>query len=159
VLQRAQAAVNRLQKLQLKDQAEMVTAAYRMVFGRDPSETEKQAAVSFLSEQSKCIAGSEQKLAQVDVEPMMGRPGMAALFKPAGRQTRLQVPDNHLMPQYDFAIEAFVVLHSSDKAGALRTIASRWDGRPNQPGWSFGVARKPPDDSSQGLVLELVGDP
>jgi hypothetical protein len=159
VLQRAQAVVSRLQKLRLKDQGEMVVAAYRIVFGRDPSEVEKQAAASFLSEQAKRIAGSEQKLAQVDLEPMAGRPGTAALFKPAGRQTRLQVPDNHLMPQYDFTIEAFALLRSTDKTGTMRTIASRWDGRPNQPGWSFGVARKPLEDSSQSLVLELVGDP
>jgi hypothetical protein len=64
----------------------------------------------------------------------------------------LQIPDNHLMPQYDFTIEAFIVLRSKSKNGALRTIASRWDGRQNQPGWSFGVG-------DQGLVLELIGDP
>src|SRR5207253_1347666 len=113
-------------------------------------------SVAFLNSQANRIAGSQQKLAQVSVEPMMGRTGTAALFRPEGNQMRLQVPDNHLMPQYDFTIEAFIVLHSSDTA--LRTMVSRWDGRPNQPGWSFAVAGKE-SASPQTLVLELIGDP
>jgi len=51
----------------------------------------------------------------------------------------LQVPDNHLMPTYDFTVEAFIVLRSVDDGATVRTIASRWDGRKDQPGWSFGV--------------------
>jgi hypothetical protein len=83
--------------------------------------------------------------------------GMAAAFHPGSSQTRLQVPDNHLMPQYDFTIEAFVLLRSVDSGAEPRTIVSRWDGRKDQPGWSLGVAGKKP--SGPGLALELIGDP
>jgi hypothetical protein len=158
VLQRAQALANRVAAQRLKEPADRVAATYRMVFGREPTAVEKKAGISFLREQSKKIAGSEQRLAQVVVETMPGRTGKAALFRPDGRQTRLQIPDNHLMPQYDFTIEASILLRSSDKGGALRTIVSRWDGRQNQPGWSLGVASKSANSSVQSLVLELVGD-
>jgi hypothetical protein len=152
VLQRAQALASRIEELKLREPAEVVTAVYRQVYGRQPKPEERERAVAFLREQSSRIARSELKLAQVVTQSIPGRAGKAALFKPEGRQTRLQVPDNHLMPQYDFTVEGFIVLQSKDKNGALRTIASRWDGRQNQPGWSFGV-------DSQGLALELIGDP
>jgi len=129
-----------------------------MVFERDPTPVEKQAGISFLKEQARRLRSSEQKLAQVMVEPMPGLSGKAALFNPEGRQTRLQVPDNHLMPQYDFTIEASILLRSTDTNGALRTMVSRWDGKHDQPGWSFSIGRKSANSSEQNLVLELIGD-
>jgi hypothetical protein len=100
------------------------------------------------------------KTVAASTEPMPRRSGStAALFRAAGRQTRLQVPDNHLMPTYDFTVEAFIVLHSVDDGGAARTIVSRWDGRKDQPGWSFGVTGRNSPDKPQSLVLELIGDP
>jgi len=89
---------------------------------------------------------------------MPGRPGSAAAFRPEGRQTRLQVPDNDLMPQYDFTVEAFVLLRSAGSGEGLRTIVSRWDGRKNQPGWSLGVNGGNPG-AGQTLALQLIGDP
>src|SRR5205814_3503964 len=86
VMQRAQALAGRIEKLGLKEQGEVVAAAYQMVFGREPSAAERKAAGMFLSEQTKRIAGSEQRLAQVVLDPMVGRSGTAALFKPDGRQ-------------------------------------------------------------------------
>ena len=159
VLQRAQAFAARLQKTQPKEPAALVGAAYRLVYGREPTTSENANAVSFLSEQANRIAKSASKLAQVSVQPMPGRSDMAALFERESGQMRLQVPDNHLMPQFDFTVEAFILLRSSDHGGALRTIVSRWDGRQNQPGWSLGIAGKKSDYPSQSLVLELIGDP
>jgi hypothetical protein len=159
VLQRAQALANRLQTLHLSDQAALVSAAYRLVYGREPSPSESSAGVKFLVEQARSVAHNQQKLAQLSVERMPGHPGSAALFKTSDGQTRLQVPDNHLMPQYDFTAEAFILLHSVDNNGAPRTILSRWDGRDNQPGWSLAVSGKHPETGAPVLVLELIGDP
>jgi len=159
VLQRAQALAARLQNLGPKDSAELAAAASRLVYGREPTAAEQTNAVRFLGEQAERIARSELKLAQVSVQPMPGRAGVAADFKPAGGQMRLVVPDNHLMPQYDFTVEAFVLLRSVDAGAGFRTIASRWDGRRNQPGWSLGLAGKKGEAAAQSLVLELIGDP
>src|SRR5207249_9006800 len=134
--QRAQALASRLQKSDATSQTDLVTGAYRLVYGREPTATEKSSGLKFLAEQTKRIENSRLNLAQVAVQAMPGRPGKAAVFKTEGSQMRLQVPDNHLMPQYDFTLEGFILLRSTDNTGALRTIVSRWDGRQNQPGWS-----------------------
>jgi hypothetical protein len=141
------------------DEAAEIRAAYRFVLGREPSATERTAAANFLNEQVARIAAAGLKTVAASTEPMPRRSGgTAAVFKPTGTQTRLQVPDNHLMPTYDFTVEAFIVLRSVDDGAAVRTIASRWDGRKDQPGWSFGVTGRKAD-KPQSLVLELIGDP
>jgi hypothetical protein len=152
VLQRAQELAGRIQKQGAKTEEEQVVAAYRLACSRNPSAEEKARGATFLVEQGKRIAQSREKPALVTVGTFPGRMGTAADFKAAGGQTRLQVPDNHLMPQYDFTIEAFVMLRSSEGVGA-RTIVSRWDGRKDQPGWSL-VA----EGTTNSLALELVGD-
>jgi len=158
VLQRAQALAGRLQSSEVKSPTDPVTGAYRLVYGRHPTANEKSSAVEFLAEQTKRIEHARLNLAQVAVQAMPGRSGKAAVFKPEGSQMRLQVPDNHLMPQYDFTIEGFILLRSIDNGGALRTMVSRWDGRQNQPGWSVGVTGTKSDYPAQSLVLELIGD-
>ncbi len=159
VLQRAQALANRITKLNPSPapDAALVATAYRLVYAREPSPPEMSRALAFLSEQARRIASSAT-VAQVNADVMPKRAGTAAAFRPGDGQTRLQVPDNPLMPQYDFTIEACVLLRSIDKGAEMRTILSRWDGRKDQPGWSLGVAGKSANCPPQSLVLELIGD-
>ena len=157
-LQRAQALARRIQKLNPADPSQAARAAYRFVFGRQPSAAETARSVAFLADQTSRITRTDSKLAAAATATMPGRPGTAAVFRPENGQTRLQVPDNHLMPQYDFTLEAFVLLKSADQGDALRTVVSRWDGRNNQPGWSLGVT----GDTAgpvHSLALQLIGDP
>jgi hypothetical protein len=134
----------------------LVNAAYLQVYGRKPSAEESALGARFLREQANRIAGTAA-IAAAESDAMPGRAGHAALFKPEGKQTRLLVPDNHLMPQYDFTVEAFVMLNSLHTGDEPRTIVSRWDGRKDQPGWSLGIAgQKSP--APQTLALELIGD-
>src|SRR5439155_14624207 len=100
-----------------------------------------------------------QIVASANVDTMPKRSGTAASFRGGEGQSRMQVPDNPLMPQYDFTLEGFVLLHSIDSSGEPRTIVSRWDGRKDQPGWSFGVAGRNGSCAPQTLLLELIGDP
>jgi hypothetical protein len=159
-LQRAQALAGQIAPASPGDDAAAITSAYRRVFGRVPTPDERNDAVYFLKDQAKRIAASGVKDAAASTESMPRRSGStAAVLKPAGSQVRLQVPDNHLMPHYDFTIEAFIILHSIDNGSAVRTIVSRWDGRKDQPGWSFGVTGKKSAYKPQSLVLELIGDP
>jgi hypothetical protein len=165
-LQRAQALAGRIEKTSsLKPQAsstrasdeERVTAAYRFVYSREPSANERSTAVKFLQDQTARIAQSGA-IAHADTDTMPKRSGTAAQFRPGSSQSRLQVPDNNLMPQYDFTIEAYVLLRSIDAGAESRTIVSRWDGRKDQPGWSLVVSGKKSNEP-QTLVLELIGDP
>ncbi|MSU66875.1 MAG: DUF1553 domain-containing protein [Opitutus sp.] len=159
-LQRAQVLAARISQSRPADDAAAVTAAYRLVLGRDPSRTEQPVASAFLAAQAKRIAASGKKDAVVAIEPMPRRSGSrAALLKPTGLQTRLQVADNPLMPSYDFTVEAYVVLRSVDEGATIRTIVSRWDGRKDQPGWSLGVTGLKSTGKPQSLALELIGDP
>ena len=159
-LQRAQVLAARITQSRPTDGPAAVKAAYQFALGREPSPKERVAAVNFLSEQTRRIAASDLNEVAASTESMPRRSGStAARFKPTGTQTRLLVPDNHLMPTYDFTVEAFIVLHSVDDGPAVRTIVSRWDGRKDQPGWSFGITGLKSTDKPQSLVLELIGDP
>lgn len=157
VLRRAQALANRITSQDLTSDAERVTAAYKLVYGRAPSATENADGMTFLREQTKRIAKAGA-VAKAATDSMPGRAGSAAAFRPSGGQTRLQVPDNSLMPQYDFTAEAFIVLQSIQDGVEPRTILSRWDGRKDQPGWSLGVTGKK-STVPRNIVLELIGDP
>jgi hypothetical protein len=156
VLRRAQALASRL-AAGAKSDADCVTAAFKLVYGRAPSAMETSDGVTFLREQTKRIA-AVGAVAKAATDSMPGRVGSAAVFKPGGGQTRLQVPDNSLMPQYDFTIEAFIVLESIHQGTEPRTILSRWDGRKDQPGWSLGITGKK-SATPRSVVLELIGDP
>jgi hypothetical protein len=158
VLQRAQSLAIRLKKNPNQEPAALVTEAYRLVYSSNPGAEEKSRGVEFLTSQAKRIADSQLNLAQVALATMPGRPGTAAVFSPESGQMRLQVPDNHLMPQNDFTIEGFMLLRSGSDSEALRTLVSCWDGRKNQPGWAIGVAGKKSQYPPQSLVLELIGD-
>jgi hypothetical protein len=157
VLRRAQAVAERITGQHPGGDADRVMAAYKLVYGREPSAAENGDGVTFLSEQTKRIAKAGA-VAKAATDSMPGRVGSAAAFKPMGGQTRLQIPDNSLMPQYDFTAEAFIVLQTIHEGLEPRTIVSRWDGRKDQPGWSLGVAGKK-SAAPRSIVLELIGDP
>jgi hypothetical protein len=156
-LQRAQALASRLEKMKLPD-ADLVAEAFRVAYSRKPTEAEKRKGLAFLEDQAKRIGASNLNLSPVAIEPMPGRSGAAAVFEPESPQARLLVPDNPLMPQNDFTIEAYVMLTGDDPQAPFRSIVSRWDGRKNQPGWSLGVAGKNSEYPAQTVVLELIGD-
>jgi hypothetical protein len=156
VLQRAQALCQRIEALHPTNHTAEVIAAYQFIYGRAPTARELSNAASFLQQQAERIAQSKI-MAQPATAPFPNHPGTAALFEPEGRQKFLFVPDNHLLPQYDFTLETCVVLRSVDPGSELRTIVSRWDGRKDQPGWSLSVAGLK-SSLPRSLVLELIGD-
>jgi len=159
-LQRAQVLATRVNPAGALDPAGALKAAYRFTLGREPSALEQTNGTAFLQAQSGRIAAAKGKEAAAAMELMPRRNGSrAALLKPTGLQTRLLVPDNPLMPSYDFTIEAYIVLNSVDEGATMRTLLSRWDGRKDQPGWSLGVTGLKATGKPQSLSLELIGDP
>jgi mono/diheme cytochrome c family protein len=139
------------------DDRERVSEVYRLLFGRDPSDAEAQAALTFLRAQAARIdveqATSAAALFEYDRIPR--RDGQAALVTPD--HAPMRVPRSESFPNGDFTVEAFFVLRSVYDSGAVRVIASVWSGKETDAGWSFGVTGKQSRRKPQTLVLQLIG--
>ncbi len=160
-LARAKAFATRLQKdaSSSSDDA-LLTDAYRLAFGREPSLAEREGATRFITQQGGFVAArkSEVKAAPFLSDKMPFRDGRAAAITPGSTQERLEIPANPAFPTGDFTVEAFIVLRSLYEGGEVRTIASQWDGKKGHPGWSLGVTSKGSRYKPQTLVLQLSGD-
>jgi hypothetical protein len=159
MLQRAKALAERLEKEGSMDEAATVRRAYQLAFGRAPKPAEIEAALRFLREQPDRIdperAGSAKAAFLYDKIPY--RDGQAAVMSLEGAQNRFEVPDHEALPNGDFAIEAYVLLHSVDDSAGVRTIAAKWSGKGGAPGWGFGVSGKQSRRKPQTLVLQIYG--
>jgi hypothetical protein len=160
LLQRAQALSQRLARESSSDEARRVTDTYRLVLGRDPSDSERDGALAFVERQATLVAPprDEKKAVPFASEKMPFRDGRAAFISPGTPMDRLTVPDHAEFPRGDFTVEAFIVLKSIYEDGEVRTIASQWDGDRAHPGWSFGVSGRQSRYKPQTLVLLLRGD-
>jgi hypothetical protein len=156
--QRARAFAERLEKDPSASDESRIVTAYRLAYGRAPSEAERHAAGAFLKEQPKRIDPKHDSGPGFYSEKMPYREGRAAWLQPTGTQVRLQTPDNPKLPVGSFTIEAFVLLRSVYDDGTVRTIASHWSGDKKKPGWSFGVTSKKSAYKPQTLVLQFFGD-
>jgi len=160
-LQRAKAFAARVIKESASsDAAASVEQAYRLAYGRGPSEKERSAALAFLETQTGVIQQAELpgKAAPFVPGKVPFRDGQAAAFAPGSDQETLQIPANPLFPRGDFTAEAFIVLKSLYEDGKVRAIVSQWDGAKGHPGWSLGVTSKKSRYKPQTLVLQLSGD-
>jgi hypothetical protein len=155
MLQRAQAFAIRLKKENLRSDMERVEAAYRLALGRKPCADEARSGLIFLAEQRRRIPTDAPKTMPFLAEKMPYRERNAAVLQPQTPQDRLEVPDSPSMPVGDFTIEAHVLLRSVYDDASVRTIASHWDGKPDHPGWAFGVTSKKSMNKPQTLVLQL----
>ncbi len=159
LLQRAKAMADRLQSAKYKNDEQLVTAAYRLAFGREPDSSERMTAAAFLKEQTKRIPPPKPTSVPFVSEKMPYREGKAASMQPKGPMDRFEVADNSLMPTGDFTIEAFILLRSLYEDASVRTIASHWNGNKTSPGWALGVTGKKSSSKPQTLVLQLTGEP
>ena len=159
-LERAKAFAARLRKENSSEENEILTDAFRLCYGRDPSASALEAARNFVERQAKEIsAGANEAEASAFIaDTMQTREGRAAQLVPESGQERLIVPHDSAFPRGDFTIEAFINLKSVYPTGAVRTIASKWDGNKGHPGWSLGITGKGSRNKPQTLVLQLCGD-
>ncbi len=144
-----------------------VAAAWRAVFGREPTAGEVAASVRFLREQAARAAGAAATLDEPDesgltfgefptregraVRTTERRP--AALFAP--HDDRLAAP--LAGESGGFTVEAFFQLDSVYEGGSVRTVVSKWTGARNTSGWKFGVTGKGSRRKPQTLVMQMVG--
>jgi hypothetical protein len=159
MLQRARAMAARLQNTVGSSDAEMIDAAYRIAFGRAATSDEVSAATKFLREQQKRVdlERASSAVAGFVADKIPYRDGKAALMSPRSAQERFIIENNDSLPTEDFTIEAFFVLRSLYEGSEVRTIASHWSGKQNEPGWGFGVTSLKSQRRPQTLVLQLSG--
>ncbi|HMJ90467.1 MAG TPA: LamG-like jellyroll fold domain-containing protein, partial [Candidatus Acidoferrum sp.] len=132
---------------------------YQLLFGRAPTDAERDAAKTFLREQATVIRGSPAPLASIPFanDKMSFREGRAALLAPGSPQSRLTTQLTRATTN-EFTIEAFLQLKSIYNDAQVRTIASKWSGKRGDRGWSLGVTGAKSRNKPQTLVLQLVGD-
>jgi len=161
LIQRARAMAERLERQNLATQEALVTAAYRLAFGREPDSAERRDALAFLREQAERVDTQPQPPREIafESEKMPYREGRAALMQPNGMQNKFEVPHSGSLVADKFTVEAFVLLKSVYEDASVRTIAASWDGRENNPGWSFGVTGRRSKNRPQTLVLQLASEP
>jgi mono/diheme cytochrome c family protein len=159
-LERAKAFAARLRKENSSDEKEILTDAFRLCYGRDPSPSVLEAARKFIDQQEREISGgsAEPEAPAFISEKMQTREGRAAQLVPGSTQERLTVPHDPAFPRGDFTIEAFINVKSVYPTGAVRTIVSNWDGSKGHPGWSLGITGQGSRNKPQTLVLQLCGD-
>jgi hypothetical protein len=168
-MQRARAmAVEMLDKYPTASREEIASSAVAKVFGRPARDDERASGAGFLAHDEKIIANSlpkemtpvESSPALVDGSQMF--PGFATAveptlsFHPGGDHEKIVVQSS---PQEElaFSIEAVVWLDSLYQDTSVRTIASRWNGKQTDAGWSLGITGRKSKLSAGQLVMQLGG--
>ncbi len=132
------------------------------VCGRLPTQAERDEATEFLTAQGQRIREETNTPdpALVPVANLPFRDGQALLIHggaEGANPTRMQVDVADQAPEGAFTVEACFQLRSIYETGAVRTLAARWDGRPDSDGWAFGITGKGSRRKPQTLVLQLFG--
>jgi hypothetical protein len=158
MLQRGRALAERLRRNPDAADGPLIDAAFRLTFGRPPTDSERLRAGKLL-QQPGGVAAPTVAGTSFRSEKMPYREGRAAVLQPDSPQARFQVPKLAPALDGDFTIEAFVLLRSLYDDASVRTIASQWTGTKSRPGWSLGVTGRKSAFKPQTLVLQLMGDP
>jgi hypothetical protein len=154
-LERAQAFARRLRATGATAPADLVRAAYRLGLARAPSADELARGIAFL-DKSSAPASKAADLPLVQAMPDRG--GQAARMRSEHMEDRLCMDADPVLPTADFTVEAIVILDSLYEDAAVRTIASQWSGKVEDPGWSFGVTSAKSKHQPRNLILQLIGD-
>lgn len=154
-LQRARQLARRVSQEVAGGDDSRIRHAYRLAFGRDPHEPELLRDAQFL-QRRRDAAGPAQSPQPITRSMLLTGSPAAAVTEASG-ELPLAVAGSAELPQGDFTIEAVVLLQSLYADATVRTIASRWDGDTNHPGWSLGVTSTKSRYQPRNLILQLVG--
>jgi hypothetical protein len=152
-LERAQSFARRLRATGGETNTDLVRSAYRIAFGRVPSPEELARGVAFLDKSAPMAKAADLPL----VQAMPDRGGQAARFRSDLPGDRLCMETEAPLASGDFTVEAVVILDSLYEDASVRVIASQWSGKPDQPGWSFGVTSAKSKHQPRNLILQLTG--
>jgi mono/diheme cytochrome c family protein len=159
MLRHARAFANRLEEEHPSSDEDMVNAAYRLAFSREPKPAERAAALQFLNSQKERLGGKHVAASTKGfaAEKMPYRDGVAAVISPDMGGEVLAVPDSPSFPAGDFTIEANILARTVDATAAVRTIAAKWSGDSKKPGWGFAITGAASRRKPQTLVLQIIG--
>ncbi len=134
-----------------------VEAAWQAVLGRAPAADEQRRAADFVA-----LRVASARPASDRADPNLTAESLveAGRFRENSPRERLLV---RTAPREgdDFTIEAVVRLESLDAAGAVRVIASRWNGEKlslDSHGWALGVTGKKSAFKPGSVIVQLVGE-
>ncbi len=132
-----------------------VRIAYRLSYGRDPSEGELRRATEFLRERRhvRHLSSTAEKLVQGVSENRTH----ALIVRADGSSRLVHLTDPELLPKDNLTVEAIVQLDSLAPDATVRTIVSQWDGHRQHRGWSLGVTSKKSAYQPGNVILQLVG--
>ena len=159
MLRHARAFAKRLEEEHPSSDEDMVNAAYRLSFSREPRANERTAALQFLAEQKQRLGakGEADKARGFAAEKMPYRDGVAAVVAPDMGGDALAVPDSPSFPTGDFTIEANILARTVDATATVRTIAAKWSGDSKKPGWGFALTGDGSRRKPRTLVLQIIG--
>ncbi|MBI5800533.1 MAG: DUF1553 domain-containing protein [Verrucomicrobia bacterium] len=159
MLRHARSFAKRLEEEHPSSDEDMVNAAYRLSFSREPRANERAAALQFLTEQKQRLGakGESDKARGFAAEKMPYRDGVAAVVAPDMGGDALAVPDSPSFPTGDFTIEANILARTVDATAAVRTIVAKWSGDSKKPGWGFALTGDGSRRKPRTLVLQIIG--
>jgi len=159
MLRHARAFAKRLEQEHPSSDEDMVNAAYRLAFSREPKTAERAAALQFLNSQKERLGGKNVAASAKGfaAEKMPYRDGVAAVIAPDMGGEALSVPDSPSFPAGDFTLEANILARTVDATAAVRTIAAKWSGDSKKPGWGFAITGAASRRKPQTLVLQIIG--
>ncbi len=159
MLRHARAFAKRLEEEHPSSDEEMVNAAYRLAFSREPKTAERAAALQFLNSQKERLGGKTVVASAKGfaAEKMPYRDGVAAVIAPDMGGEALSVPDSPSFPAGDFTLEANILARTVDATAAVRTIVAKWSGDSKKPGWGFAITGAGSRRKPQTLVLQIIG--
>ncbi|SFI28746.1 Planctomycete cytochrome C [Planctomicrobium piriforme] len=143
------------------DVTPQIEQLWRLSFSREPTSEELLAVQNFLKEQSRQIGGGEETskfVPNIVTGKVPYRDGQAILFQPEGDQGRFAVANDPRLEMGDFTVEAFFQLRSVYDTGSVRTLAAKWSGNREKPGWAFGITGKGSRRKPQTLVMQMFGN-
>ncbi len=157
---RGRAFATRLEKASGSDPAAQIHLAYRLAFGREATTEEVSAAQKFLTRQATMADPKRLDSGQANFVPgkVPFRDGQAAFIEPEGAQSMFSVNESAVLRvEGAFTIEGFVVPRSVSEGPQLRTIAAKWSGKNNEPGWTLGLTGQKSRRRPLSVALQVVG--
>ncbi len=155
-VQRAAAFARRLLREVPSGDDSRIRQAYRLAFGRDPSERELLRDAEFLRARRDDVPPQPQTAAKTSSMLLTGLP--AAVIGQGVGESPLRLDGLEEHPWGDFTLEGVVLLKSIYPDASVRTILSQWDGDTQHTGWSLGVTSEKSAHKPRNLILQLVGD-
>ena len=159
-MQRAAAFAQRLRQLAGDDHERLVTEAFRLAFGREPTLAQRRQAIEFLESQAADADTESPTIASDALAPFPGNDSTALNVRPDPQdEPPPSMTNDAALPESDFTVEARFVLRTLYPDSSVRTIVSQWNTNVKHPGWALGVTSTKSGFQPRNLILQLVGDP